>query len=233
MRIVTLHGQLGMASDWDAHGLALGENGHELVAVDLWNYLAGGVVGMREFGRMINEVDGEVLMGYSMGGRLALQALIDAPQKWKAVVIVSTHTGLAVEDERESRCLLDAEWARKVEDLPWTEFLDEWNRQGVLGNDVMPDRSDLELKKKEIARSFRCWSLGKQEDLLEKLASVEIPILWVVGEEDEKFCMLGEQAAGAFKNARLIKIPNSGHRVPWEAEGDFLEAVERFIRDVL
>mgnify|MGYP006158764883 FL=1 len=231
MRIVALHGQMGMASDWDAYAEKFKKSGHHLEAVDLWRYLESGEGGLEAFGEALNrdQDDGQVLLGYSMGGRLALQALIDQPLKWKAAVIVSAHVGLTVE-ERPIRRIIDDEWSSKVENLPWSEFLSEWNKQGILGNDVMPDRCALEVRKAEISCSYRCWSLSEQEDLLERLASIEIPVLWVVGDYDEKFCIQGKKAVSGLKDAKLLKMANSGHRVPWEAEADLADAIIQWIR---
>jgi 2-succinyl-6-hydroxy-2,4-cyclohexadiene-1-carboxylate synthase len=234
MRILALHGQMGMMSDWDTHAKSFAACGHQLESVDLWRYLEGGEIGPKVFAKRFNEdhEDGEVLLGYSMGGRLALQVLIDEPQKWKAAVIISAHVGLPWE-ERRARREADNEWARNMENSPWSEFLDDWNTQGVLGNNVMPDRTTLKSRIAEIARSFRCWSLAEQEDLLEELAHIKIPVLWVVGENDEKFCIQAERAASRLKDVKIIKIPNSGHRVPWEAEAELVGAITDFMSDRL
>jgi 2-succinyl-6-hydroxy-2,4-cyclohexadiene-1-carboxylate synthase len=234
MRIVALHGQLGMASDWDAHAIELTKLGHQLDAVDMWQYLESGEISLLEFGEKLNQGkdDGQIIIGYSMGGRLALHSLINQPKKWKAAVIISAHLGLP-EEERRSRRRVDDEWASKVVTLPWSEFLNEWNKQGVLSNGVMPGRSALEVRKKVISRSFRCWSLAEHDNLLNKLAILEIPILWVVGENDEKFCNQAELAVSMLKNAKLLKIANTGHRVPWEAKEELINVLDQLIRDVL
>lgn len=234
MKIVALHGQIGMASDWDSLAGKLAEGGHELKAVDLWSCLECGELRMEEFGRKLNEDqdDGQILLGYSMGGRLALHALIDQPQKWKTAVIISAHPGLPAE-ERDSRRIVDEGWSSKVLDLPWDEFLNHWNNQGVLGNEVMSDRSLLKDRRSEISRAFRCWSLAEQEDLLEKFQGLETPILWVVGERDEKFCKLGESACSKLQNATMFVISNSGHRVPWEVEGDLADGIIQWFGETL
>jgi 2-succinyl-6-hydroxy-2,4-cyclohexadiene-1-carboxylate synthase len=221
---------MGMASDWNTHASKLIQYGYQLEAVDLWRYLEGGELGLEAFGEKLNKDhdSSQILLGYSMGGRLALQALIDEPKKWKAAVIVSAHVGLPQESKKQRR-LIDNEWAAKLESSPWSEFLSEWNKQGVLGNNVMPNRNALEARKKEISRSFNCWSLSEQEDLLEKLSIIEIPVLWVVGVNDEKFCELGEVAVSRLKDAKVLRISNSGHRVPWEAEADLVDAIGQWI----
>jgi 2-succinyl-6-hydroxy-2,4-cyclohexadiene-1-carboxylate synthase len=234
MRILALHGQMGMASDWEVHSEALSALGHQVFAVDLWSYLERGEVSLGEIGKKLNEDhdDGMVLMGYSMGGRLALKALIDEPNKWKAAVIISAHTGLDWE-ERECRRKVDDDWASKLEHSSWLEFLNVWNHQDILGNDVMPDRTALEARKNEIARSFRCWSLAEQGKMLDQLGTVGIPVLWVVGEKDEKFSKIGENSVEILKCAQLVKVQDSGHRVPWEAGTELVDVVARFLRTAL
>ena len=231
MRIVALHGQVGMASDWDGVGGRMSLFGNDLEAVDLWSCLEDGGVGLDEFGRELNarEADGQVLLGYSMGGRLALHALLDHPEKWKMAVIVSAHGGVSVE-ERNARRLVDDMWAEKALKLPWCEFLDEWNSQGVLGGDVMPDRGGLEARREAVARSFRCWSLAEQEVLFEKLLEVKIPILFVVGENDEKFRGLWVEACERMENAELVEISGAGHRVPWEAEEELVGVMNEWLK---
>jgi len=224
MQIVALHGQMGLASDWDGltAALAQAQNPHVVSAVDLWELLDLGDLTLENFAKRFNaeQESGQILMGYSMGGRLALHALLDEPRKWRAAVIVSAHLGLR-EHDRAQRQRADAIWAEKVLSSPWKNFLEEWNAQTVLKGDVMPDRLGLEAYREEIARSFRCWGLGEQAFLLDKLSQFDIPVLWVVGKRDHKFSKQGKLAANALRNVELCEISDAGHRVPWEAESEF------------
>lgn len=233
-KIVALHGQVGMAADWGDLSKLISSHGYEIDAVDLWSYLDGGELELEQFGMKLNEEYGEghILMGYSMGGRLALHALIDRASKWRGAVIISAHTGLesGLRSERRSE---DDGWAEMAGNLPWGEFLKLWNKQGVLGNDVMPCRSKLEEMSGKIASSFRCWSLAEQEDLLDKLSSVDIPVLWVVGEDDEKFTNVGVVADDRLENVQLMVVPKAGHRVPWEAEDTLVSGVVNWIKSEL
>jgi 2-succinyl-6-hydroxy-2,4-cyclohexadiene-1-carboxylate synthase len=160
-------------------------------------------------------------MGYSMGGRLALHALLEKNHPWQAAVIVSAHPGLADPAAREARRAADAVWATKALAGNWQEFLTEWNAQPVLGTAMPRDagaHSAMALHRREIARSFVDWSLGAQEPLWDRLCEITIPILWVVGESDAKFLELARRAVAALPQARLAVAPGAGHRVPWEAE---------------
>ncbi|GAA5482815.1 alpha/beta fold hydrolase [Haloferula sargassicola] len=221
-----LHGAVGMAEDW--RGFAV--PGWAVKRVDLWRFLDCCPMPLEAFGKALNEeaaaVSGrKVLLGYSMGGRLALHALL-AGGPWQAAVIVSAHPGLEDAGERSARLARDAEWAAAALKGEWRDFLSRWNAQPVLGGDAaLPDRMKLEPRRNPVARSFMDWSLGAQEPLGERLGEIRCPVLWVAGERDGKFRALAERAAGPEKWI----APGAGHRVPWESPefpgivGEFLE----------
>jgi 2-succinyl-6-hydroxy-2,4-cyclohexadiene-1-carboxylate synthase len=228
-----LHGAVGHAADWQ--GLSI--PGWAVKRVDLWRFLDCCPMSIGEFGRALNEearrTEGpNVLIGYSMGGRLALHALLEAGQPWDAAVIVSAHPGIVDESERATRRAADAEWGAKAIQSDWAEFLAEWNSQPVLGDPMpgMADRILLRSRSPEIGRSFIDWSLGAQEPLWDKLSSLTTPVLWICGEHDEKFKALGEQAVALIPGAKLAMI-RSGHRVLWEAPEAFAEAVHSWLSE--
>jgi len=231
--IWALHGAVGMAVDWREFSQALGDKGMMTRRVDLWRFLACCPMPISEFGEALNgevKEDDPILLGYSMGGRLALHALLDAPQKWSKAIIVSAHTGLGSEGERNARMGHDASWAAKALSGDWGEFLDAWQGQGVLeGDSLLPDRLALESRRKLVARSFIDWSTGAQEDLLPQLEQIECPVLWVTGERDVKFCHVGEKGVAALPDAKHIVVPGCGHRVPWEKPQEFVDLVADFI----
>lgn len=239
-----LHGGVGMASDWRgfAKRLAAGKMGSR--AVDLWRFLEGGALPLSEFGRALNadaaaercRSDTRVLLGYSMGGRLALHSLLEKTASWQAAVIISAHPGLEVAAERASRCVADAGWASKALAGNWHEFLDAWNRQSLFAGGSMPDSqasSRLVTRRREIARSFIDWSLGVQDPLWNRLHEIDLPVLWVVGENDMKFRALAERAVAQMARATLAVAPMTGHRVPWEAEAWLASRVLGFLSDGL
>jgi pimeloyl-ACP methyl ester carboxylesterase len=61
-----------------------------------------------------------ILLGYSLGGRLGLHAAYDKPGLWDEVVLVSAHPGSQSSVEKESRRQSDKEWAEKFLNLPWS-----------------------------------------------------------------------------------------------------------------
>lgn len=239
-----LHGAVGMAADWRGFAKNLAVSGIGSRAVDLWRFLECDTLPLPDTAKAINaEAGGEIsrsagksLLGYSMGGRLALHALLEKDHPWQAAVIVSGHPGLEIEQERADRRTADAAWAIQALTGNWQTFLDEWNRQPVLG--VAPIRASdesniLVMRRREIARSFIDWSLGAQRPMWERLHEIHVPVLWIAGENDPKFLALARRAETLNSNIQIAIAPGVGHRVPWEAEDWLKERVAHFLRTAL
>lgn len=236
-----LHGAVGMAADWRAFAKSLAISGISSRAVDLWRFLECSPVPLTDFGKSLNaEASGEVfrgngrsLLGYSMGGRLALHALLEKDQPWQAAVIVSAHPGLTNESDRTARRASDAAWATQALAGNWQQFLDRWNAQAALSGGPPRDKQasgSLIMRRREIARSFVDWSLGSQKSLWDRLGEISVPVLWIAGENDLKFLALAERAVSLSPSAHLAIAPGVGHRVPWEAEVWFADTVSRFFK---
>ena len=236
-----LHGAAGMAADWRGFAKTLAATGIGSRAVDLWRFLECQPMSLTEFGAALNaEASGEVfrgssraLLGYSLGGRLALHALLEKDHPWQAAVIISAHPGLESEPECADRRASDAGWATQALAGNWQQFLDSWNAQAVLGSTPLRDRqasSSLITRRREVARSFVDWSLGAQQPLWDRLGEISIPVLWVVGENDVKFRALAERAVSLIPNAHLAIAPGAGHRVPWETDAWCADQVAHFLK---
>ncbi len=230
--IYALHGAVGMAADWKRFAQEMNAVDMPVARVDLWQYLACCPMPIDRFGAAFNKevhATDPVLLGYSMGGRLALHALLNNPDKWSKAIIVSAHTGIS-EPECIPRQAHDAVWAAKVLKGDWDAFLAEWNAQGVLAGSEMLDRRKLHPRREAVARSFRDWTVGVQQDLLERLHEITCPVLWVVGENDTKFLEVAKRAVSALPNGRLEVVSDCGHRVPWEKPIEFANAVQIFLQ---
>jgi 2-succinyl-6-hydroxy-2,4-cyclohexadiene-1-carboxylate synthase len=221
-----LHGAVGMAADFREFAKLLAARKTSSRAVDLWRFLDCEPMPIADFGRILNaEAGGEVLrgrralLGYSMGGRLALHALLEKDPPWQAAVIISANPGLESPNDRESRRASDAEWATRALTGEWPKFINDWNAQPILASATLrasPLSSSLIMRRREIARSFVDWSLGAQQPLWDALPEIQVPVLWVVGENDSKYLELARRAVEKIPAARLTIAPGCGHRVPWE-----------------
>ncbi len=201
MEITALHGFLGLPSDWDFLKSA----------------------GFKVRTPPLDDIPkkGGTLLGYSMGGRLGLQALLDGA-KYKRAVIVSTGLGIEGDDARARRQSADEKWAKHFESEPWQRVMRDWNAQSVFGGNEA-NRREEDFDRRELARMLRQWSPAVLPPLAPRLHEIRIPVLWVVGERDEKYVAERERAIGLLKNVELFVCPGAGHRVPWEQPGRFIE----------
>jgi 2-succinyl-6-hydroxy-2,4-cyclohexadiene-1-carboxylate synthase len=179
------------------------------------------------FNRMVNEADPDpVLLGYSMGARLGLHALIDEAASWKRAVLVSAHPGLERRDERDARRVNDDRWLRRFDQLDWPEFQAAWNDQGVLAPSVNLVKAQ---RHEAMRRGLETWSLAGQRNLRPHLRRIQCPTLWVTGGRDPKFTGFGSAAAASTPSIRHRVVESAGHRVPWDEPDEFAGLVRDFL----
>lgn len=169
--------------------------------------------------------EGDVLLGYSRGGRLALQALAEGARYRKAVVISS---GLNLEAGREERRARDEGWARRFEKDPWDEVLRDWNAQPLFGGHAA-ERREGDYDRAELARELRELSPGLLEPLAPRLGGITIPVLWVAGERDHFYVEIARRAVALLPQGELWICPDAGHRVPWEQPRRFASRLRSFV----
>lgn len=244
MEIWCLHGAVGAAADWRGTARQLAEEKVGTRAIDLWRFLEPGPLPLSDFARALNAEPGEevfrgtgrALMGYSMGGRLALHALLEKNHPWQAAIIISAHPGLENAGEQADRRAADMQWASRAFAGDWPQFVAAWNSQPVLaGAAARPSEETLRLvsRRREVAQSFINWSLAVQQPLWGRLQEIEVPVLWIAGENDGKFLEIARRATKAIPRATLAIAPAAGHRVPWEAEAWLGETAARFVKESL
>jgi len=224
-----LHGAFGSPSDWEDLRARLPQD-HDTEALDLWQEPAGlSLAGWgRRFAQRVKATGdtAPVLLGYSLGGRLALHALAAEPTLWAGAILVSTHPGLDTGRERAARLEHDRRWLDRLQSLPWETFLNEWNAQRVFAPRASPGKASN--YRPEMSKAFREWSLGTMHKMSGSLAK-NVRCLWVSGALDEKFTKLAAEAAAASPSHRHTVIAGAGHRVPWVRPEAFAAVVRSFL----
>jgi 2-succinyl-6-hydroxy-2,4-cyclohexadiene-1-carboxylate synthase len=162
-----------------------------------------------------------------MGGRLALQDLIDGDDYDRAVII-SAGLNLEDEEEREARRQRDEAWAKRFESDPWDELMLDWNAQPVFGGHVV-ERFEQDYDRSVLAQLLRKTSPGVLAPLAPHLHKILIPVLWVAGERDTAYVEIGRRAVSLLPHAELWICPDAGHRVPWEQPHAFHDRLEEFL----
>ena len=205
MRVTALHGFLGLPSDWDFL-----RDEFDVEAIDVFR---------DEIPRQ-----GELLLGYSLGGRLALQALLGGA-KYERAVLVSTRISAAEGDRRER----DEAWARRFEADEWEPLLREWNAQALFGGHAMP-RHERDFDRVVLAGVLRELSPAVLPPVAARLAEIDVPVLWIAGERDAKYVAEARRAVELLPHAELAIVPGAAHRVPWEQPAELRRLLREFSR---
>lgn len=179
-----------------------------------------GFLGLASDFDFLPPVRDEVLLGYSMGGRLALDLL--QRRRYDKAIIISA--GLNEPDaERRRR---DEKWARRFESEEWSSLMRAWNAQEVFGGHVV-ERREEDFDRAELARQLREYSPAVIPP--PRLEPIETPVLWVAGERDAKYAEIARRAVARLPHAELWICPDAGHRVPWEQPEALVARIREFI----
>jgi 2-succinyl-6-hydroxy-2,4-cyclohexadiene-1-carboxylate synthase len=218
--IYALHGFLGQPDDWDTLRRGLLPN-TAFYPVKLSDFSASTLSdSAKHFNQYVQQqspLAHNILMGYSLGGRLALHALLDNPTLWQRAILISANPGLKTHQERQERLEADEQWARRFETAPWDDLMADWNRQAIFQEGFFPKRSQEEANRPELARQLRDWSMGHQADLREAIASLPHPLLWIAGEKDRKYVQSTQALSFHHPKSKIWIAPGVSHRVLWEA----------------
>jgi 2-succinyl-6-hydroxy-2,4-cyclohexadiene-1-carboxylate synthase len=159
---------------------------------------------------------GDVLLAYSLGGRLALQALL-AGADYKRAILISTGLGIEDEELRVARRASDEAWAQRFESEDFDTVISDWNAQPVLaGSALARTRDDYD------PRALREWSSGALPPVAAHLHELTIPTLWIAGARDTKYIAEAQRVASIAANAQVVIVEDAGHRVPWERPSAFI-----------
>ena len=208
MVMICMHGFLGRGADWDF----LREAGFDIQAPSLF---AGDSLDS------VRPAAGDILVGYSMGARLALH-LMQTHRVAKAVLI-----GAGIAPAEPGRRELDETWATRFESEPWDSVVAAWNSQSVFGGRKNPlVRNEADYDRRALASALRQWSPALMHM---NLQDINVPTLWIAGEHDAKYRDAATRASQKLPNSELWICPDAGHRVPWEQPAKFIDRLREFV----
>lgn len=175
-----------------------------------------------------------ILVGYSMGGRLALTIMEQIPEKITGLVLESANPGIAGHQERKKREVWDTLQAKKLRTMPFRDFLQEWYKQPLfdslrkqpffpeLLNDKMhhsPFKLSLVMKYAGTGTMRPKWNFIRQST---------VPIMYISGEYDKKYVGIGQQLNRINPSISHIIIKNAGHNVHLEQPASYINYLNRF-----
>ena len=201
---------------WSDVKHALEEAGHAVSAPDLPGPEAEPSLG--EWAeRVLRTADGPLVpVGSSMGGYLAFELWRRARERIAGLVLVGTRAGAETPESRRGR----AETIALLEDEGVPAL---WERLGPklfspgADPDVVARARELALEQGTTRLTAAVAAMRDREDSTPLLAEIDVPALVVIGEEDAVIPPEeGAEMAAALPDARLVRIPETGHVVPLE-----------------
>jgi 2-succinyl-6-hydroxy-2,4-cyclohexadiene-1-carboxylate synthase len=181
---------------------------------------------------------GDALVGYSMGGRLALHAALREPDRLGALVLVGVSAGIEDRGEREDRRRSDESLAEWMEPRSIEEVVQRWEGLPVfetqspeLRERQRPGR--LSHEPRLLARLLRSAGQGALEPVWELLKELRCPVLLTAGEQDRRYASAARRMAAELPDARMRLVPDAGHAPQLEAPAEFTRLLREFLDEHL
>ncbi|GCE25571.1 putative 2-succinyl-6-hydroxy-2,4-cyclohexadiene-1-carboxylate synthase [Dictyobacter alpinus] len=179
-----------------------------------------------------------ILLGYSMGGRIALYTALSG--YFRALVLESASPGLAIAEEREQRQRSDEALATCIEDYGLEAFVSYWESRPLFASQEklsIAQRAKLREQRlhntpRGLANSLRGVGTGIQPALHQRLNEITVPVLLITGQDDPKFCAIAREMATQLPQAQHQIVPNAGHTVHFEQPEAFETLVRNFTNSV-
>lgn len=173
-------------------------------AIDLYQLDEFSIDGVVKKISLSNE---NILIGYSMGARLAAQVFLTNPKAFKRCVLIAGHMGLTTEQKRIDRITVEENIKQKINTLDEISFAKYWNGLDLFKYDK-PET--INFDRKVLSMFMESFCLSKQDYLVDKLFSYKDKIKFYFGERDSKYSAYARDELYEF-DVEFIK--DAGHRV--------------------
>jgi 2-succinyl-6-hydroxy-2,4-cyclohexadiene-1-carboxylate synthase len=184
--------------------------------------------------REIEQSGADVLVGYSLGGRLALRAALRSPQSYGAVVLVGSTAGIDEGPLRVARAEADEKLASWMEAMPIEDIVGLWERQPLFAD--QPDAlveaqrpGRLSQDPRSLALLLRTAGQGVLEPVWHDLRSLELPLLAIAGTRDDGYTRAAKRIASTAPNGRLAVVEEAGHAPQLQRPDEVARLISEFL----
>ena len=246
--VFLLHGFTGSSATWAPHLAAL--KAFTTVRIDFLGHGRSDAPADRQRYGMAACVDDVLaiqkhlglrrcaVVGYSMGGRVAMRVALQAPECLWALVLESASPGIADPAERRARVAQDTKLAARIRNEGVAAFADYWQALPLFASQSrLPQATRQALRNQRLqhtadglANSLQGLGAGMQEPVLQRLRDLRLPVLLLAGALDAKYCGLANEMAAMLPCSRARIVPDAGHAVHLEQPAVFDDAVRDFLR---
>ena len=179
------------------------------------------------------------LVGYSMGGRLGLYLSLHYPDRFIKVVLESASPGLLTSADRLERIKIDYQITRQLirilKESEFRDFLDNWYSNPIFGCIKSHPKYEQMLESRltnnplMLCKSLQFIGTGYQPSLWQKIRENRLPMLLIVGEDDEKFININKSMSEEMALTQLQIIHQAGHNIHFENTLAFVNSLREFL----
>lgn len=177
------------------------------------------------------------VLGYSMGGRLALSFALQHNEYVKSLILESASPGLKTNKERIARQEQDSKLAKMILENGMTHFVNYWQNIPLFETQKNLPKSKRFLiynqrmsnDAKGLANSLLGMGTGFQKSYWDCLNTFQKPVLLLTGECDKKFCNIADEMNRRFKTCEWRIVPETGHAIHVEESEMFGRIVSEFV----
>jgi 2-succinyl-6-hydroxy-2,4-cyclohexadiene-1-carboxylate synthase len=177
---------------------------------------------------------GGALVGYSLGGRIALRAALRSPDSFSALVLVGSTAGIEEGPLRAARAEADEKLASWMEAMPIEDIVSLWERQPLFA-----DQSDALVEEqrpgrlshdpRSLALLLRTAGQGVLAPVWHELRSLELPVLAIAGARDEGYTRAAKRIASTAPNARAAIVEDAGHAAQLQRPREVARLITAFL----
>jgi len=188
--------------------------------------------------REIAESGADILVGYSLGGRLALRAALRSPESFTAVVLVGSTAGIEEGPLRAARAQADEKLASWIEAMPIEDVVGLWERQPLFA-----DQSDalveaqrpgrLSQDQRSLALLLRTAGQGILEPVWHELRGLELPVLAIAGARDDGYTAAAKRIASTAPRGRAAIVEEAGHAPQLQQPAAVSALIAGFLDEVI
>jgi 2-succinyl-6-hydroxy-2,4-cyclohexadiene-1-carboxylate synthase len=176
---------------------------------------------------------GALLVGYSLGGRLALRAALRDRGAYAGLVTVGVTAGIEDAAERAARAQADDRLASWIEAAPIEDVVAVWERQPLFADqsDALVEQQRagrLAQDPRALAMLLRTAGQGVLEPVWANLLSFELPLLALAGGRDEGYASAARKIADTAPNASAQIVEHAGHAPQLQQPGEVASLIAAF-----
>lgn len=171
------------------------------------------------------------VVGYSMGGRIALHLARCYPDLISQLTLISASPGLEHAQERRARIIADRALAQRMRRTTMREFLTYWYKQPLFSSFKAHPSFRRLLRRRalqdpmEQAHILETLGTGNLPSLWHEMPKFRVPIHLICGESDLKFCSIANRMLSLNTQIDLTVVAKAGHVVHWESPRAVIERI--------